>query len=289
MSFINPNLSHHKPESFTIYVEVRNNTAIFCGAETEITRFIGPKEFRGYGHEFEKAFTTSQISGSTGHHRIISYNFGGLKFVVRYETDGYIEGHSEVQPQSVDSENEDLLGLMQSLTLSQPKNHSPLPTESKLTIKGDGKQVPIQSTLEIKTRVSHKPISIQEVLPQLWASQTPNLVRAYYHKDGLFAPPEVEDVTREITKWEEDHADDLRRLVLLIKEIIRVVTENGRNAVIKHDGRSKSLEVWRRDGSSMLPDDLYLKFDNKTESAQAIESDPRITKLKIGHTLYAGT
>lgn len=49
--------------------------------------------------------------------------------------------------------------------------------------------------------------------------------------------------------------------------------ENDGNAVIKYDGRSDNLEVWRRNGSKMLPDDLYSKLDNKMESAQAIGSD----------------
>ncbi|KOC14833.1 hypothetical protein AFLA70_201g001950 [Aspergillus flavus AF70] len=272
LSFINPNLSKNGLEPFTIDVEVTNNTAIFCRMEAETYMFIGPHEFRGYGHEFEKAFTTTQVSASTGHHRIISYNLGDLKFIVRYETDAYMDELSEVQSRNVELENGSLLSMMKTMSLSQLESRSRLPAESKLVMKEEGKQVSIQSTLEIKTRVAHKPINIQEVLPQLWVSQTPNLVRAY-HKGGLFEPPEVEAVTREITKWEEDHASDLRGLVILIKEIIRVARENDGNAVIKYDGRSDNLEVWRRNGSKMLPDDLYSKLDNKMASAQAIGSD----------------
>ncbi|KAL4978304.1 hypothetical protein BDW66DRAFT_149429 [Aspergillus desertorum] len=210
LSFINPGLSRNGLEPFTIEVEVRNNTAIFCRAETEIHRDIGPKQFRGYGHEFERAFTTPQVSGSTGHHRIISYSFGDLKLIVRYETDAYLNGHSRVRPPSVEMGNGNLLSLTQTLTLAGRGHRSRPPTDSRLVIKEEGKQVPVQSTLEIKTRVSHKPINVQEVLPQLWVSQTPNLVCAY-HRGGLFGPPEVKDVSRELTKWEKDHASDLRR------------------------------------------------------------------------------
>ncbi|KAJ5449523.1 uncharacterized protein N7458_005972, partial [Penicillium daleae] len=243
------------------------------------------KLLSGYGHEFEKAFTTIQVSGSTGHHRIISYNFGGLKFIVRYETDAYVDDVSKPQSHSVDSKNESFLNMMENLSLSRTENHSRVPTESKLVIQEEGKPVSIKSTLEIKTRVSHKPINIQEVLPQLWVSQTPNLVRAY-HNGGMFGPPEVKDVTYEIAEWEENHANDLWGLVALVKEIIRVVRENEGNAVLKYDGRSDSLAVWTREGSRMLPDDLYFKLGAETVPTQAIESNSRKTTLKIGDTFY---
>ncbi|KAJ5542152.1 hypothetical protein N7535_004575 [Penicillium sp. DV-2018c] len=263
LSFVNPTLSGYSQEPFTIHVEVTSGTVIFCRAETETYRFIGPRDFRGHGHEFEKAFTRAQVSGSTGHHRVISYNLGDLKLIVRYETDGYVEEVSKLQSQSEDSANEDSLSKMEDLSPSQSENHHHLPTESKLVIQKEGKQVPIKSTLEIKTRVAHKRISIQEVLPQLWASQTPNLVRAY-HRGGIFEPPEVQDVTRDIAEWEKSHAKDLWSLVVLVKEIIKVVRENNGNAVIKYDGRSDGLTVRVREESRMLPDDLYLKLSDRT-------------------------
>ncbi|KAI1964957.1 hypothetical protein LOZ58_001649 [Ophidiomyces ophidiicola] len=284
LSFINPNISKNGREPFTIDVEVRNNTAIFCRAETETHTFIGPNDFRGYGHEFEKAFTTTQIPNSTGHHRVISYSFGGLKIIVRYETDAYVAGLSNPQPHNVELDDGDLLNSMKTLSLSRTVSRYAC-TDSKLVVTEEGKRVPIQSTLEIKTRVFHKHISIQEVLPQLWVSQTPNLVRAY-HKSGWFGPPEVEDVTHEITKWEENHASDLQALVILIEEIIKVVRDNGGNAVIKYDGLSNKLDIWRRDKSGMLPDDLYSKFDNKMKPSQTPELDPRKTAIKIGDVLY---
>ncbi|KAJ5858279.1 hypothetical protein N7534_003556 [Penicillium rubens] len=272
-------------EPFTIEIETTSNTAMFCRAETETHTFIGPHDFRGYGHEFEKAFTNTQVSGSTGHHRIISYDLGDLKFIVRYETDAYVEEAANLQPQGVGSENENFLNMMENLSLSRPETYSRLVTESKLVVQKKGKSVPINSTLEIKTRVSHKPFNIQEVLPQLWVSQTPNLVRAY-HNGGTFGLPEVKDVTREIAEWERNHANDLWRLVVLVKGIIRVVRENGGNAVIKYDGRSDSLAVLKREGSRMLPDDLYLKLGDETGSTKAVESNSRKTTLKIGDTFY---
>ncbi|OBT84098.1 hypothetical protein VE02_07019 [Pseudogymnoascus sp. 03VT05] len=91
LSFINPSMTRNGLETFTINIEVTKNTAIFWRDETATHEFIGPDEFKGYGHEFEKAYTTRQIGASTGHHRIITYRFGGLNFIVRHETDDGIE------------------------------------------------------------------------------------------------------------------------------------------------------------------------------------------------------
>lgn len=128
---------------------------------------------------------------------------------------------------------------------------------SELMIKEDGKVVPIESTLEIKTRTAYKPIDMQEVLPQLWVSQTPKLVRAY-HKQGLFAVPKVEDVTCEMKRWEETHQADPRRLATLIKKITNVVKANGGAGVVKYDiDQDDKLIIWQADGKESLPEDVY--------------------------------
>lgn len=64
LSFINPSLSKNGFEPFTIDFEVTSMMAMFCRAETETVRYVGPAEFAGFGHEFEKAYTRDQVSGS---------------------------------------------------------------------------------------------------------------------------------------------------------------------------------------------------------------------------------
>ncbi|KAJ5548086.1 geranylgeranyl pyrophosphate synthetase [Penicillium frequentans] len=91
LTFVNPSLNKHGLDPFTIQVDIAAQTAIFCRAETATYEVIGPKEFKGYGHEFEKAYTIDQIKGSTGHHRIVQYKLGGLRFLVRHETDGCVD------------------------------------------------------------------------------------------------------------------------------------------------------------------------------------------------------
>lgn len=95
LSFINPSLSKGGLEPFAISVEIAGNTAISCREEVVTHEIVGPNDFRSFGHEFEKVYTTEQVSDSTGHHRIISYHFYGLKFLVRRETDGYVGNDKE--------------------------------------------------------------------------------------------------------------------------------------------------------------------------------------------------
>ncbi|KAF5862586.1 hypothetical protein ETB97_011490 [Aspergillus alliaceus] len=264
LAFVNPYLTEHRLEPFTINVEVANNTAIFCRAETETQRFIGPHEFVGFGHEFEKTYTTSQVDGSTGHHRVISYRFSGLKFLLRYETDGYIDIPPKAQAQNKDAESDTLSSMIESLSLHSANS---LPhaasTKSKLRVNEEGQGVPIESTLEIKTRVFHKPIAIQEVLPQLWVSQTPNLVRAY-HRNGLFQPPKVENVTLEIRRWENEHQEDLKMLAALIRRIINAAKRCGGNAIVKYGYQGDKLMVRKTESRKLLPDDLYSKLNPKS-------------------------
>ncbi|RAQ60936.1 hypothetical protein AFCA_011028 [Aspergillus flavus] len=289
LSFINPSLSRNGLEPFTIEIEATSRTVMFCRAETETVRFVGPDEFVGFGHEFEKAYTRDKVSGSTGHHRIITYSFGGLRLIVRYETDGYVDslsGSSAVGP-----DQNSLSSMMESLSLRPPKC---VPCgasgRSKLLLRNEGQTVPADSILEIKTRVAHRPISMQEVLPQLWVSQTPNLVRAY-HTNGVFASPKVECIVTEIKEWEESHGEDLRGLSSLFKKLIGLVKGNGGTAILRYDTRNDRLELWTAAKRKMLPDDLYFRLDHHDTEGVTCEkapvgSGPSKTLLKIGNTLY---
>ena len=263
LSFIDPGSLRSGLEPFTIDIEVTKNTAIFSRAETMTHEFIGLHEFRGFGHEFEKAYTKNQISGSTGHHRIVSYRFSDLNFIVRHETDGYVDAGTRIpSSNSKEPDSDSLSSMLGSLALS-PTNRPPntTPPGSKLTIKEEGQVIPLDLILEIKTQVIHKSLEIQEVAPQLWISQTPKLVRAYHHK-GTFQIPQVENVAAVIKRWEERVQTNLRKLAALISKILNVVKGCGGNAILKYDVKKDKLVVSKVDGKKMLPKDLYSKWDD---------------------------
>lgn len=266
LSFVNPESTRNGLDAFTIHIEVTQNTAIFSREETVTHEVIGPHEFRGFGHEFEKAYTTSQIRRSTGHHRVISYRFGGMSFVVRHETDGYVHADPKIPSSGSKELKDDILTMLESLSLS-PTKTSPntTPTKSTLTVEEEGQAILIESTLEIKTRVAHKPLLIDEVAPQLWISQTPKLVRAYHYK-GMFQVPKVENVASEIKKWEKDNQKDLCRLAALIKRILNVTKGCGGKAMVKYDNKRDVLVVRKVDGKAILPEDLYSRWDDSAAS-----------------------
>ena len=260
-------------ESFTIKIEVIKNIVILCRMETATHEFIGPNEFRGFGHEFEKAYTVNQIKGSTGHHRIISYRFGGLNFIIRHETDGYVDD-GIIMPSSCSKgkEIDSLSYALGSLSLSIAYSNACLipVARSKLTVKQEGRVIPLESIIEIKTRVFHKPVSIEDIAPQLWTSQTPNLVRAY-HRAGVFQQPQLEDVTAHIKRWEAYNQAHLKKLVALIEKLIIVVKSRGA-MVLKYDPLGDKLVLSETEGAKMLPEDLYLKWKDKEQLEAEIDT-----------------
>jgi len=267
LSFIEPSSSVHGVKSFTMRMEVVNEVVFLHREETLTQEFIGPDDFKGYGHEFEKAYTKNEISRSTGHHRVVSYRFGGLRFIVRHETDGCVEFGGPTQlEKEVPAENA-LSGLLESLSISQPKTSDETkPAGSKLTVRKEGRKIAPQSTLEIKTRVRHKPLSVADVAPQLWISQTPKLVRAY-HERGKFKVPVVEDVTSALRQWEKLNQQTLRRLAALLARLVAAGKQN-QHSTITHDARSDRLHVERCEGRRMFPADLYEKWAGAQTSEQ---------------------
>ncbi|KAI9042484.1 geranylgeranyl pyrophosphate synthetase [Aspergillus affinis] len=217
---------------------------------------------------------------------IISYRLGDLRLMLRYETDRYVDVTS-----TVDVGVDPLSSMIESLSLhSTSKLPHMSSTRTALRIKKQGQTVPTESTLKIKTRVFHKQIDLQEVLPQLWVSQTPNLVRAY-HRNGVFELPRVKDVTPEIKKWDNEHQEDLMKLATIIKRIIKVVKESGEKAVVKYNGQHNELVVWKAEGRQLLPHDIYFKLNNQstvleTNTSSANRPETQKTKLKFGGVLY---
>ncbi|KAJ5662736.1 geranylgeranyl pyrophosphate synthetase [Penicillium macrosclerotiorum] len=268
LSFVNSSFAKNGLKSFTIQVEINFETAIFCREEIASREVIEPEEFRGYGHGFEKAYTKDQIPGSTAHHRIISYQLAGLKFLVRHETDGYVDNPGFMKS---DQSIAGLGGLLESLSLSSTTTSTVQPpARSQLTIKNAGRVVPRASTLELKTRAAHKPFDFSEVAPQIWISQTPKLVRAY-HNRGTFSDPDVEDVAAAIKEWEWSHQDDIKKLVALLNWILKVARSWGGSSIIRYDDRKDKLVIMRTQTRKMLPDDLYKRWTRTVSTSTRSE------------------
>ncbi|KAG6185679.1 hypothetical protein E4U36_001211 [Claviceps purpurea] len=227
-----------------------------CRSETNVSHSMGPYSFRGYGHEFEKVCTVKGILFSTSHHRIVSYDFCGLNLMIRHENVAYVSSETNAIAclRTGILPDRDCLSLGNKVSIA---NRDP----EKVTVMLRGRTIPLNSTLEIKTRSLTRPESFAEVAPKLWVSQTPNIVQAL-HLRGQFLKPEARDVSANIREWERDNQKDLRTLGALIKKIITVMKGCGGRAILRYDVSSASLIISRDEGESgMLPADLYSKWD----------------------------
>ncbi|KAG6301227.1 hypothetical protein E4U45_003421 [Claviceps purpurea] len=259
LSFIRPGTDGDVNEQFTIKLELVGKTLLLGRCETAVTEYIAPSSFRGYGHEFEKAYTTNQIGGSTSHYGIVSYRFCGLNFMIRYQTDGF------VSTQRADSAREALWERLESPTPSFVNRTPPTvdPSLKEVIVLRKGHSVPLGSILEIKTRANVGSLEFDDVAPQLWVSQTSKLVRAF-HAKGCFFKPQVEDVSVQLKEWELDSQQDLKMLGALIDKIITVVKGCDGRGILRYDVATGSLIISRDEGNErMLPEDLYSKWDEK--------------------------
>lgn len=228
--------------------------------EIKTTEFI--QGFRGFSHNFEKAYTKRQI-GSTGHHRIVSYHFGDMKCIVRHETDGYIDNKTGSVAVTGAAEVTDSLSDMLG-TLSLSKSDDTASYLPAIIVKTDGRAVDLSSTQEIKTRAAGRELDMVEVASQLWISQTPNLVVGC-HRKGVFDDVRLRNMKQDICNWEVTNQNALRNLACLMKKIITVVKRSGgRNAVVKYDGGTK-LRIVPGEQKRALPDDLYSKWEVKKQ------------------------
>ncbi|KAI1752039.1 hypothetical protein F4782DRAFT_540583 [Xylaria castorea] len=275
LSFVEPGTEGDALKPFTIEIEIHKNTALFSRVEEFNQELIPHGEFRGFGHEFEKVYTRHQIDGSTGHHRIVSYNFGGMSFIVRHETDGYVGGNTKSRPYGIEvNPTDELSGVLESLSLtSNPTLADPHNTSSRLVVRREGQVISLDRTLELKTRASHRRLSIQEVAPQIWISQTPKLVRAY-HRGGTFQEPQVEDVTTDIQRWQADKQVQLRRLAALIHKIIDIAKGCDNRATVRYVRDGDKLVISPLGGKKMLPEDLYLQWEAKPVLPNTVQKTP---------------
>ncbi|KAK7225493.1 hypothetical protein V2G26_013496 [Clonostachys chloroleuca] len=262
--FVNPKLNKFGPQPFTIRAEVIGKTIIFSRDETATYEIIKPGQFRGFGHNFEKLSTSSEIARSTGHHRIISYSFGGLKFVLRHETDGYVKTLPSPDASPRKTQDEISLDRMLSTLSVSPTTVGHAITGSKLSMCHVGKEVPIESTLEIKTRAMTRRLEISDVAAQLG----------------------VEDITAEIKVWESQHEEDLKTLGGLIQKIVSTAKECAGSVTIKYDKSRNELQIEKTAATPILPQDLYSRRDSeKTSTAQNARTGDESTPHANGSEL----
>jgi hypothetical protein len=268
LSFVNPRWAARGVlKDFSMRMEFVGGTAILHREDTETQELIGPDDFRGYGHEFKRAHTRNEIPLSTGHQGVVSYSLGSLRLVIRHETNGYLGTETPIRASKQESAGGDIDSLSESIPISQPSvvgDTTTFPsTSSKLTVCRGGRSIPLKPTLDIKTRAHHKPLGLVDVAPQLWLSQTPNLVRGY-HDRRVFKKLMLQDVSATVKWWERKNQDKLGRLLALLISLIAEGKPHG-HVSIRYSASKDRLSVYRCAGVKSFPDDLYQKWKKDGE------------------------
>ncbi|KIY64784.1 hypothetical protein CYLTODRAFT_357962 [Cylindrobasidium torrendii FP15055 ss-10] len=228
-------------KDFRIDVDIVGSTCLFTRCEEKTTEYV--TEFRGFGHEYEKAATCvpEGSKGMTGHHRIITMDLGGLKVMMRFEVDACL-----------------------SVRGSSSKSSS-LARQSKVKVISTPEESVVEqsSLIELKTRVAHKELDWADVYPQLYLSQTAFLYLAK-HTRGVFAPPEKYALTgsklKAHTTRTENHIGKLRQaLGQIIKCVVAHKSAGGGGlfSLVCKDGQ---LGLYKREGGTKLDEEIISKF-----------------------------
>lgn len=206
--------------SFRFDVELIGTTAFFVRKENTPKELI--PDVRGYGHTFPEAYTTwdREVKGSESHQRLVLYDFGKLKCLVRTESDGYLPAEVKGARKSTASQSSmNVMSLTQAMTTAKVATTTG-DSDGKLRVKVQGVPVIQHDVFDLKTRSARGgDIDMAEILPRLWVSQTPNFIIAY-HNRGHFEDIQIRDVKKQIEQWESDNQLELTLMNSLISMII---------------------------------------------------------------------
>lgn len=265
---------------FRILVEKIGDTVHLVRRENSPDEKI--ENIRGFGHTFPEAYTTwdSAVKRSKSHQRIISYQFGGFDFLVRFEGDGYFGPSSpetSVKSSSKSSDESDL-NQIQDLGVSD----SPVNTTCKLDVSKGGDVVPQSSIFDLKTRSvnTRQKDHLGEQLPRLWISQITQLLLAY-HKGGVFEEKDIEimDIKSDMDKWQDSNQPSLNRLAALFHLIIDSVrsSKDGKLEIVCSDGGSLEIRKQLPDAGVILSEPVKKQWkawlDSKHEKAHQSDSE----------------
>ncbi|KAF9778716.1 hypothetical protein BJ322DRAFT_1114053 [Thelephora terrestris] len=213
-----------------------------------------------YGYNFEKACThpAPGCESGTGHHRIITYDFGGLTMVVRFEVDACLpfpttrsrrkSGNARNHAKSAPGAQAWGTDTPTFRTVSKPTLRFP-----HVAVIRAGSRVPQSHLIELKTYSGAKK-HWNRSYPQLFLSQTPHI---YYgaHKNGEFSEIKKYTLGEPHLKPIDHNAQvAFKKLKVALEAIQELVGKHGTNGRITLVCTGKELGVYQRENAgSCLP------------------------------------
>lgn len=244
---------------FRFDVDVVGETVFFIRKEKSAREMI--TDLRGYGHTFPEAYTTwdAEVRKSCSHQRLIQYSFGGLRFLVRSETDGYVKEKPGVKPRLGTSEPTSVVSLeeVEAAVQDMCKDKSRGSADNALQLVAAGTRVAQDQIFDIKTRSSRNILDMSEIFPRLWVNQTSNFLIAY-NTFGVFEDPQIKNVRQDVLNWQKDKSALLARYHGLIQRIIQVARNSpDQQLEVRWDSQGP-LCIYKQVGNDkrVLPKDL---------------------------------
>ncbi|SJL11908.1 uncharacterized protein ARMOST_15322 [Armillaria ostoyae] len=245
-----------RKQSFRIDLQLAGEKTVLCNRWEAKTKM---KTFGSYGYSFEEAITCAAPgceTGVGGHHRIVTYDFNGLKMVVRFEVDAcYVP-----EDPPLASVDELATEVASKATLSErPTSTHVVDKTISLTVIAAGKSVANESTVELTTRKAGNAMQWKEKYLQLYFSQTPELFIGT-QRNGCFT--DVQRKTIQSLSYVGDNIQKrLRMLGKALYAIQTLVGKSGSTGRLSLVGKDKELLVYERATSdSCLPNDYLKRF-----------------------------
>ncbi|KAK0201488.1 hypothetical protein DFS33DRAFT_990891 [Desarmillaria ectypa] len=225
-----------------------------------------------FGYNFE-THTTKPASGcesSTGHHRIITYDLGGFKMVVRFEVDACVSGGDTKRAPTMSSSSsptnvDDLSNLLSGVKIGPSTTSVIAVTPSRsLTVKSGGSYIPQNAILELSTVSERRRPQFDwyEQYPQLFLSQTPRHFLGI-HNRGRFHAIEKNELSA-LTHQAKMVQPSLKKLVKVLKTIQELVVKKGMTGRLTLIRDGEWLRVYeRRSQESCLLKEYLAKFEPK--------------------------
>ena len=284
-----------EPESFEFGVEIVGNTAIFVRIEQQTREELPSTTFHGFRQAFEEQYTklSALAKGSTSHHRIVQYTFGGLGLLVRSAVDAYLEELMKEPDSSKVTDARDPLdhvNFVQDMslgervaTLSETENEF----NGQVTVVPGGQKVPHAAVLELTTRskFAKRPNVIEQKMADLWISQTPTFIEAYHQgvgykaynrhgsQQGKFEDIKVRSIGDLLTEWETTNAKVLGKLATVLRQVVLGVKKARSPCIVRYKGQGASLGLSTIEALPSLSDDMKSLFHLKRQGLQELAQE----------------
>ncbi|KZV65885.1 hypothetical protein PENSPDRAFT_637695 [Peniophora sp. CONT] len=242
-----------------------DNTLFFFRWEKRNREKHSGKTF-GFTFEEETTNAAKGCKGSIAHHRIIKYDYFGLRMVVVFEVDACAREPSAGNQLPRKDNTDGLDSLLNSMSIGSANasaSGSANSTAFPVKVIKAGAEVVQEDVIELTTRsiMNIGQFDWTEQLPQLYLSATPKLFIGV-HQRGTFQEIQEHDLNdAALMKMRRDAAASYEKLGRALEAIQALVVEHGPEEHLSLLCKDGVLKVYRRiDGKSRLPADLRERF-----------------------------